>query len=61
VAASIAIRISGPPNVGIGELSRIARKKSPKAPKWLNIEVKLRPRTVWMKAINNGNIAISPP
>src|SRR5438270_6703297 len=29
--------MSGPPNVGSGELSRIARKKSPSAPKWRNI------------------------
>ena len=31
--------MSGPPNVGRGELSRIARKRSPSAPKWRNIEV----------------------
>src|ERR1039458_2648631 len=38
-AARIAVKMSGPPNVGRGELSRIARKRSPSAPKWRNIEV----------------------
>ena len=33
VAARMAVKMSGPPNVGKGELSRIARKKSPSAPK----------------------------
>jgi hypothetical protein len=44
VAARIAIRMSGPAKVGRGELSRIARKKSPNAPKWRKVEVRLRPR-----------------
>jgi hypothetical protein len=39
LAARIAVKMSGPPNVGSGELSRMARKKSPNAPKWRNIEV----------------------
>jgi hypothetical protein len=43
VAARIAVKMSGPPNVGRGELSRIARKKSPSAPKWRNIELRLCP------------------
>src|SRR5437667_3239623 len=46
--------MSGPPNVGRGELSRIARKKSPSAPKWRNIEVTPCPRfrlAFWMKRI----------
>src|SRR5579871_1608147 len=33
VDTRIATRMSGPPKVGTGELSRIARKKSPNAPK----------------------------
>src|SRR5579864_4931872 len=51
--------MSGPPNVGTGELSRIARKKSPNAPKWRNIEAKLRPRAgvaVWKRTFNMGNL-----
>src|SRR5690349_9779387 len=55
--------MSGPPNVGSGELSRIARKKSPNAPKWRNIEAKLRPRTglaVWRRTFNMGNISTLP-
>jgi len=43
VAARIAVKMSGPPNVGRGELSSIARKKSPSAPRWRNIEARLRP------------------
>src|SRR5438552_18426303 len=59
LAARIAVRMSGPPNVGRGELSRIARKKSPSAPKWRNIEVTPCPRfrlAFWMKAFNMGAI-----
>jgi hypothetical protein len=55
--------MSGPPNVGSGELSRIARKKSPNAPKWRNIEAKLRPRAdlaVWRRTFNLGNISTLP-
>src|ERR1700724_3687222 len=55
--------MSGPPNVGSGELSRIARKKSPNAPKWRNIEAKLRKRTglaVWRRMFNMGNISTLP-
>src|SRR5580692_5495236 len=37
----MAVRISGPPKVGIGELSRIARKKSPSAPKCRRVAAKL--------------------
>src|SRR5207253_8139914 len=51
--------MSGPPNVGSGELSRIARKKSPSAPKWRNIEVTPCPRfrlAFWMKTFNMGAI-----
>jgi len=40
----------GTAKVGRGELSRIARKKSPSAPKWRNIEV--TPCPFWMKAFN---------
>src|ERR1700681_2871535 len=54
-AARMAVRISGPPNVGKGELSRIARKNSPSAPKWRNIEAMLRPLfglALWMRTFN---------
>src|SRR5438445_4582769 len=59
LAARIAVRMSGPPNVGSEELSRIARKKSPSAPKWRNIEVTPCPRfrlAFWMKTFNMGAI-----
>src|SRR5580693_9112025 len=61
LAARIAIRMSGPPNVGSGELSRIARKKSPSAPRWVSIEVKLRPLAglrVWIRRFSMGDIGI---
>jgi hypothetical protein len=37
--------------------------KSPNAPKWRNIEAKLRPRTglaVWKRTFNQGNISTLP-
>src|SRR5580692_8444990 len=37
-----AVRMSGPPKVGMGELSRMARKKRPAAPRWRRVDVKLR-------------------
>src|SRR5712691_12989816 len=42
LADKTAVRMSGAPKVGIGELSRIARKKSPRAPRCCKEEVKLR-------------------
>jgi hypothetical protein len=50
--------MSGPPKVGSGELSRIARKKSPNAPKWRNIEVMLCPLSglaVWKRTFSIGD------
>src|SRR5579862_382622 len=38
LAARMAVRISGPANVGIGELSRMARKKSPAAPRCRSVD-----------------------
>jgi len=46
---------SGPPNVGREELSIIARKKSPNAPRWPNIEGMPCPRggvALWIKTMN---------
>src|ERR1035437_4180790 len=54
--------MSGPPNVGSGVLSRIARKNSPSTPKWRNIEAKLCPRfggAFWIKTFSMGNKLIS--
>ncbi len=59
LAARIAVRISGPPNVGSGELSKMARKKSPNAPKWRNIDVTLCPpcgMPFWTKMFNTNSI-----
>jgi len=60
LAARIAVRMSGPPNVGRGELSTIARKKSPSAPKRRNIEVTPCPRrgrVFWMTNFNMSTIS----
>src|ERR1017187_9016563 len=57
LAARIAVKMSGPPNVGSGELSTMAREKSPNAPKWRNIEVKPWPRrgvACWRKMFNTN-------
>ena len=57
LAARIAVKMSGPPNVGSGELSTMAREKSPNAPKWRNIEVKPSPRpgvAPWRKMFNTN-------
>jgi len=57
LAARIAVKMSGPPNVGSGELSTMAREKSPNAPKWWNIEVKPWPRrgvACWRKMFNTN-------
>src|ERR1700679_1414177 len=57
LAARIAVKMSGPPNVGSGELSRMARKKRPNAPKWRNIEVTPWPRrgvAPWKKMFNTN-------
>jgi hypothetical protein len=51
VETRIARRISGPPKVGTGELSRIVRKKSPNAPRWRNIERHERPRFAFWSRI----------
>jgi hypothetical protein len=49
----MARRMSGPPKVGTGELSRIARKKSPRAPKWRNVERNERRRfAFWSRTFN---------
>jgi hypothetical protein len=57
LAARIAVKMSGPPNVGSGELSTMAREKSPNAPKWRNIEVKPWPQrgvACWRKMFNTN-------
>src|SRR5580704_17588074 len=41
-ADSTAVRMSGPLKVGMGELSRMAMKKSPNAPRWTRVEEKVR-------------------
>ena len=38
LAARIAVRMSGPAKVGMGELSIIARAKSPAAPRWRSVD-----------------------
>jgi hypothetical protein len=43
LAARIAVRMSGPAKVGSGELSRIARKNRPSAPRCRNLVAKLCP------------------
>src|SRR5580692_8276474 len=53
VVTRMARRMSGPPKVGTGELSRIVRKKSPNAPRWRNIEKNERPRfAFWSRRFN---------
>src|SRR5277367_2027602 len=54
VETRMATRMSGPPKVGTGELSRIVRKKSPNAPRWRNTEKTVRPRgaAVWSRRFN---------
>src|SRR5580658_228581 len=42
VADKTAVRMSGPLNVGMGELSRMAMKKRPSAPRWRRVEAKVR-------------------
>ena len=42
LADRMAVRMSGPPKVGMGELSRMARKKSPRAPRWRRVAAKVR-------------------
>src|ERR1035437_6809280 len=59
LAARIAVKMSGPPNVGSGELATMAREKSPNAPKWRNIEVKPWPRrgvASWRKMFNTNSL-----
>jgi len=59
LAARIAVKMSGPPNVGSGELSTMAREKSPNAPKWWNIEVTPWPRrgvASWRKMFNTNSL-----
>ena len=59
LAARIAVKMSGPPNVGSGELSTMAREKSPNAPKWWNIEVTPWPQrgvASWRKMFNTNSL-----
>src|SRR5580698_9326665 len=61
VETRIATRISGPPKVGTGELSRIARKKSPNAPKWRNMEKIECPRfELWRTTLSIGRSGGGP-
>src|ERR1017187_3288121 len=59
LAARIAVKMSGPPNVGSGELSTMARENSPNAPKWRNIEVTPWPQrgvASWRKMFNTNSL-----
>jgi hypothetical protein len=50
------VKISGPPNVGSGELSRMARKNSPNAPRCRkNLVVLPRRLAAWTKSKNIWN------
>jgi hypothetical protein len=61
-ATRIARRISGPPKVGTGELSRMVRKNSPSAPRWRNVERNERPGfAFWSRVLNMAIVEIRLP
>src|SRR5665213_3731080 len=60
VVTRIARRIAGPPKVGTGQLSRIARKKSPRAPRCRNTERNERPRPVFWRITFNADHRRNP-
>src|SRR5580700_7813852 len=56
VVTRMASRISGPPKVGTGELSRIVRKNSPSAPRWRNLDRTECPRVAfWSRTFSMGH------